>query len=370
MFRSPIQIDLDITHGCNLKCVHCSANAGKRLDNEMTTMEIMTLIDDIYSWGVMNITIAGGEPLLRNDCMDIVEYAVGKRGMLVTLVTNAILLTDTIIDRVSKCKGLQLVVSLDAPSQDKFDQIRVGNKNTFSDIWNKIDIISKTNISYSISYVATKINLTDFFVTYKKLNEIGVDRITLIKFVPVGRGDENKDLLMLDYDTWKDFILKLTKDKMIGKYKNIAISIACPNDLYVPLMENGYTEEQVEEIWGYVSPLKIDSYKEFRELGCHAGVTNLSIAANGDVYPCAIGVSYPGLCCGNIKKEKIEKIWFDSKLLNDLRNLKLKDISDICLDCNYKSICGGGCRIRGFVGNSKIDGADFECGIVLKKGED
>ena len=362
MFRAPIQIDLDITHGCNLQCIHCSADAGIKLKDEMTYEEIKDFIDEIYEWGVMNITIAGGEPLLRTDCLDILKYAISKRGMMVTLVTNGLLLTQEMIrDIAENCKGLQLVISLDAPNQQMYDVIRKGNHGTFEEVIEKIKMIALNEISYSVSYVVTKLNIGSFFDTYMSLNKLGIDKLTVIKFIPVGRGEQNRSILELDKEVWEKFVLYLTEEKKSGNYKNLALSVACPNDLYIPLMKVGYSEQDVEKIWNYVSPLKIDSYKEFRELGCHAGITNLSVSANGNVYPCAVGVSYEEMICGNIREGKIKDIWKFSKLLNYLRELKLKDLDSECIICNYKSICGGGCRIRAFVNKKKMNDKDLAC---------
>ena len=363
MFRCPVQVDIDITHACNLQCIHCSADAGKPLNNELKKEELFILIDKLYDWGVMNITLAGGEPLIRLDCLEILEYALQKRGMMVTLVTNGILLSDLMLEKMAKWhRGFQLLISLDASNQELYDQIRFGAKlNFYEYIIQKIEKASELEISYGVSYVLTKLNLNDFITTYENLNSKGINKFVLIKFIPVGRGMINRDKLELTYDEWKKIILHITYDKEKGQYEKMAVSVACPNDLYRPLMEEGYTEEEVETIWGYVTPLKVESYKKFRELGCHAGITNLSIGANGDVYPCAIGMTYEQLICGNIRKQSIDKIWEHSTVLKQLRDMNLNDIEGSCFECDYRKICGGGCRIRSFAKSGRLTTKDYAC---------
>ena len=83
----------NVTRRCNLKCVHCYAQATKDAEiNELTTQEGKTLIDDLAAFGAPVLLFSGGEPLVRKDLPDLAEYAVQK-GMRAVISTNGTLIT-------------------------------------------------------------------------------------------------------------------------------------------------------------------------------------------------------------------------------------------------------------------------------------
>src|SRR5271169_3127544 len=87
----PISVHLDITYRCNERCEHCYLDHDG--DGEMTTAEILHLLDQLAAAGVFFLTISGGEPLNRRDCFEIIEYARALR-FNVKLKTNAVLIRE------------------------------------------------------------------------------------------------------------------------------------------------------------------------------------------------------------------------------------------------------------------------------------
>ncbi|MGD9096805.1 MAG: radical SAM protein, partial [Desulfobacterales bacterium] len=83
----------NMTRRCNLKCVHCYAQAkDQAFDNELTTAEGKALIDDLARFGSPVMLFSGGEPLMRPDLPEMAEYAVSK-GMRAVISTNGTLIT-------------------------------------------------------------------------------------------------------------------------------------------------------------------------------------------------------------------------------------------------------------------------------------
>ena len=74
-FIKPLSASIIVTNKCNLRCIHCHLSSGTALENEMTTEEIFRVIDEAKDLGVKRLIISGGEPLVRNDIMSIIEYA-------------------------------------------------------------------------------------------------------------------------------------------------------------------------------------------------------------------------------------------------------------------------------------------------------
>ncbi len=79
--NAPICLTWEWTYACNLQCVHCLSSSGTRDPHELTTDEMKAIVDDLHDLGVFYVNIGGGEPMLRPDFFEVVEYCVraGRR---------------------------------------------------------------------------------------------------------------------------------------------------------------------------------------------------------------------------------------------------------------------------------------------------
>ena len=73
---APICLTWELTYACNLACVHCLSSSGRRDPDELTTAEAMSVVDQLAALQVFYVNMGGGEPMLRRDFFDIVEYSV------------------------------------------------------------------------------------------------------------------------------------------------------------------------------------------------------------------------------------------------------------------------------------------------------
>lgn len=99
--RVPYTGSIDLTHRCNLRCVHCyvgdqSVIAGSR-QRELETPEWLGVIDQAVEAGCMDLLITGGEPMLRSDFAEVYAHAK-NRGMILTVFTNATQVSPRILD--------------------------------------------------------------------------------------------------------------------------------------------------------------------------------------------------------------------------------------------------------------------------------
>lgn len=100
LLRVPVSGSIDLTHRCNLRCVHCyvspQSDRKELQKGEMETERLLSIIDEVADAGCLNLLITGGEPLIRKDFAEIYTHAKLK-GMLVTVFTNATMITDSIL---------------------------------------------------------------------------------------------------------------------------------------------------------------------------------------------------------------------------------------------------------------------------------
>ena len=86
--RIPLYVGLFVTPRCNLRCVYCFPDSPHRKhENEFSRQEIFNIVDDLYRMGTRYIVLLGGEPLLRDDVEEIIDYIARKR-IIIEVITN------------------------------------------------------------------------------------------------------------------------------------------------------------------------------------------------------------------------------------------------------------------------------------------
>lgn len=336
----------------------------------MNTDQIKAVLDQLDAVGVSDLSITGGEPLLRNDALEILKYAAQKEGFKLILNTNGLLVTEKIIGFLEEhCPHILVAVSLDGYNGETYSHLRRSRSRPdevlnreFNQVLVVLSKLAQSNLNIGVNYTVTRLTIDNFFPTYDLIRSLGVNNILAIKFFPYGAGRRYRDDLELSYDLWEKFMIEMTERKLKDPYYNgLQVSTTCPWEIYLPLLQN-YKPEIIEQVWKYNSPLKSELYRRNRSLGCHAGVTNCAISANGDVYPCGtISAKFPPFVCGNLKTQSFTEIWRNSPMLRALRALDVNEIEGHCVQCTLKQLCGGGCRARAFAQYLDLRAPDYLC---------
>jgi radical SAM protein with 4Fe4S-binding SPASM domain len=97
---------------------------------------------------------------------------------------------------------------------------------------------------------------------------------------------------------------------------------------------------------------------------CEAGCSVVSVAADGNVYPCA-GLHEDEFCAGNIREQPLENIWRESEVLTQFKSFSVLNIPE-CKDCKLKFICGGGCHVDRYYAYERLDAPTPECNVQQK----
>jgi radical SAM protein with 4Fe4S-binding SPASM domain len=124
--RVPLAGSLELTRRCNLRCVHCylgpQARVRRDRRNEMTTAQVLAILDQAIEAGCLNLLITGGEPLLRQDFADIYRHSK-LAGVDVTVFTNGTLVADRIIELFKDLPPRVVEVSLYGATADTYERI-------------------------------------------------------------------------------------------------------------------------------------------------------------------------------------------------------------------------------------------------------
>lgn len=171
----PLFVIFSVTNRCPSNCSYCSIPC--REHKELTTDEIKSLIDQIKKMGTQRLGIWGGEPLVRDDIGEIVDYALDK-GLYVTLDSNGYLLPE----KIEKLKRLpHLLLSLDGPEEahdanrepGSFKKVMKAVEAASAkkmNLWT-ITVLTKNNIGKeSLDYLLDLAEKYNFTTTYQLLH--------------------------------------------------------------------------------------------------------------------------------------------------------------------------------------------------------
>lgn len=344
VFEAPLLIVWNITKQCNLKCLHCYANAGPfKHKDELTLKEKLNVVDQFNDAGVTMLSFSGGEPLISPDFWKVAEYASSK-GIYTTIATNGTLLTKENVEKLKKIGIKYVEVSLDAPepkTHDRFRGVEGAWQRTVDGIKN---VVESGAFDTAIATTATKYNIGEIPQMIDLAIKLGVKKFIVFNFVPTGRGKdiiaqdlspkERNDLLNYLYDRWQEKKIDIFSTSPTYSQIGIERVLAGTGKTYSPThfasADYGETGIGLAEFIG----------------GCGAGRLYASLEDNGDVGPCV----FLPIKVGNIREQSFKDIWENSPVLRKLRNRDLYE--ENCRSCVFRNPCGG-CRARayGYFGN-------------------
>ena len=119
--RVPVEAMIELTYGCNLRCVHCY-NPTHQAKDELATAQITALIDQLAEAGCLRLEFTGGEIFTRRDLFEILAYAKGK-GFAVTLLTNATLITPERAGRIQALHPHRVEISIYGATQETYERV-------------------------------------------------------------------------------------------------------------------------------------------------------------------------------------------------------------------------------------------------------
>lgn len=324
------------TKTCNLKCRHCYMSSdSKKYQNELTTEEAKSFIDDLADFHVPVLLFSGGEPLIRPDFFELAEYAQQK-GVRPTLSTNGTLITREVARRIKDIGVGYVGISLDGLQDvnDKFRGVEGAFKRAMEGIQNCVAVGQRVGLRFTINHhnIQELDNIFDF------IERENINRVCFYHLVYSGRGTamKNQDVTAAESRRAMDIIIKRTKDfEDRGLEKEIlTVDNHCDGVyMYLKALAEG-NDEQAAQIKKYIS--------------MNGG--NRSGIAFGDVDP--FGYVHPDQFTqhhtfGNVRDRKFSEIWQDisNPIMAGLKDRKPL-LKGRCSKCRFLENCNGNFRTR------------------------
>lgn len=328
--RIPREIDIELTAKCNLRCKYCYFFENP--DNEyidLSTLEWTRFFEELGSIGIMEVTLAGGEPFFRSDLKEIIDSIVKNR-MRFSLLSNGGLITDDVaayIKNTGRCNKVQ--ISLDGSCAEINDKGR--GHGAFVGAIRGLEILRKHGINTPVRYTIHHFNVDDLENAAKLLLEdFGLPSFGTNSASYFGTCRKNADEIMLTHsDRIKamEILVELNK-----KYDGRIVAAAGPlaDVKHFNKMQKAFDENAPAFAKG----------GRLTACGCYSH--KLSIRCDGGITPCTM---LPNITLGYINKDKIIDVWQNSVALNELRQREKIELSSLeyCKGCDFTNYCTGNC---------------------------
>lgn len=326
----------NMTQRCNLKCVHCYAHAVEpsRHKDPISTDQAKAIIDDLAAFGAPVMLFSGGEPLVREDLVELAKYAT-SRGMRAVISTNGTLITKAKA-RELKGVGLSYVgISLDGAEEvhDRFRAVPGSYKMALKGVEN----CQAEGLKVGLRFTINKRNAAEIPHLFDLIEAMEVPRICFYHLVYSGRGSEliKEDLDHAETRAVVDLIMDRTRalhDKGLPKEVLTVDNHADgPHVYYRLLKENPGRAAEVMEL------LRMnEGNSSGRGIGC--------ISWDGSVHADQF---MRHITFGNVLERPFSEIWTDRniELLHKLKD-KRPHVKGRCAACRFLNICGGNFRAR------------------------
>ena len=323
---APICLTWELTYACNLQCVHCLSSSGQRDPRELTTAEAKRVLDELRDLQVFYINIGGGEPMIRRDFFELLDYSIAQ-GIGVKFSTNGAFIDFEKAQRLASMEYLDIQISLDGTDADTNDAVR--GDGSYGMARRAMDNLKAAGFGpFKISIVVTRHNV-DQLDEFKALADSYGAQLRVTRLRPSGRGA----------DTWHELHPTNAQQRQI----------------YDWLVAHGD------------NVLTGDSFFHLNALGedplpglnmCGAGRVVCLIDPIGDVYACPF-VIHDEFKAGSVRDEGgFANVWKHSDLFLELRE---PQSAGACSSCGSYDACQGGCMAAKFFTGLPLDGPDPEC---------
>jgi len=322
---APICLTWELTYACNLSCVHCLSSSGRRDPGELSTAECRALIDEFERMQVFYVNIGGGEPTVRPDFWDLVDYATGHH-VGVKFSTNGVNITDEAARRLAASDYVDVQISLDGATDDVNDKVR--GKGSYRTAVRAMQRLAAAGFQgFKLSVVVTRDNAGQLDAFQAIAERYGA-QLRLTRLRPSGRGA----------DVWDE----------------LHPTAAQQRTLYDWLLEHGervLTGDSFFHLAGYGESLPGLNL-------CGAGRVVCLIDPVGDVYACPFAI-HDAFLAGNVRHDGgFTSVWRSSELFAELRR---PSGGGACSACSAYDACRGGCMAAKFFTGLPLDGPDPEC---------
>ncbi len=342
------------TRTCNLKCEHCYAQSDAQRYDQLTTDEAKAMIDDLAAFGAPVLLFSGGEPCIRPDLLELMQYAK-DRGMRVVISTNGTLITPSLAKEFAKV-GLSYVgVSFDG-NEATHDAFR-GVAGSFQKALEGVRNAKAEGIKVGLRFTINKHNWREIDSMFDLMRRENINRACFYHLVYAGRGSE-----MIEEDLTHDETRQVVRHLMDltrawfdegGRPEILTVD----NHADAPFIYMELLKENPERAAEVMQLLRWNQ-------GNSTGNGIACVSWDGEVHADQF---WRHFSFGNVEERPFSEIWTDTSRTTPESELmyRLKDkrpwVKGRCHDCRWLDICGGNFRVRAEAATGDLWAEDPAC---------
>jgi|LSQX01.1.fsa_nt_gb radical SAM protein with 4Fe4S-binding SPASM domain len=327
------EIKIEVTQKCPLNCLHCSSESNISKTLELTESQVSSVIDEASELGVEEIVFSGGEPLIWSHLPEMIKKSHNYSIHGVVYTTGIPLINqDDLLNKLLAYGLKKTVVSIFGATASSHEFI-TRTSGSFSGTIRAIDAMVSKNIDVDIHFVAMSPNWKQLSNVISLAESLGVNKVSVLRFVPHGRGSMVKDLFNLN----KTELVNLRQEiiNCRSKYKTISIRLGSPFNI---LLIN-------------------------EDVDCLAAINRLIIGPDGKIFPCDAfkNVDYDEGKFSSLNDGSLTEIWDNSDYLKRIREDLSKGLGPKCRSCTVNAMCKGGCLAQKIIRNGNSSYPDPDC---------
>jgi radical SAM protein len=353
--QAPFTIAWEVTRACAYACVHCRANAQHQRDpRELSTAEAKQLIERLAEFGNHPILIfTGGDPMMRPDLFELIEYA-NQKGLRCSLTPTATALPT--LDRLNRARQAgvkRIALSLDAPQASIHDAFRqvAGSWQRTMDILQRAHAVG---LSVQVNTTVAKHNAHILEEMVPFIQEVGAVQWSLFFLVPTGRAMVEQMISPQDHERVFNWLYDLSKTAPFDikataapMYRRVAIERQ--------KLEGKSSEDNLFQGAGYQYQDGLNRPTK----GVNDGNGFLFISHIGEIQPSG----FLPITAGMVRSDDVIDVYRHHPLFRSLRNPD--GYKGVCGKCAYRYVCGGQ-RGRAFAISGDPLESDPACILVHK----
>lgn len=322
----PVEIGLPIGDKCNLNCIFCTERESNENYKNLSFEEFLKFAEPLNF--ASSIQIQGwGEPLINPDYEKIFDFIIKKfRGVCVSFSTNAILLNEKWIDKLTSNENIVINISLNASSKERYHQLM--GKDYFDKVINNIKLLIKVRTEkgssspfITASYVCMEQNISELPQFINLVADLGIKYVILRELMILRKENEKYALGNHSYKISRSLQQALEN----AKNRDVLLDTSSfPVSYYL----KGNNEEKVYSSHDFYPACAINYYSE-----CSNPWTSLEINTEGYVKTCC----YSDAIMGNIFEQSFSQIWNGETYRYYRKNVNTSNPPQDCARCIKKS---------------------------------
>jgi len=306
-------VSMELTERCNNNCIHCYINLPAEDEEvkkkEITFAEIKAIVDEAVRRGCLSWHLTGGEPLLREDFPDIYLY-VKRKGIRVTLFTNATLINAKIARLFKKYPPQDIEVSIYGLSQKTYEAV-TRNPGSFDTFRQGVNFLKENHLPFTLKTAAIPQNFQEI--------------------------EKMRDFAKSLTEQHLGLVLKLNLGSRFdgGSKRNLIKRLRLPPEKVIEVLKQG--EERYQKDMERFCQKFLGAPTDDRLFVCGAGVDGCHIDAYNNFQLCML-LRHPD-CVYSLREGSFKEAW--EKFVPRVREIRVnnKKYQEKCQRCFLKSLC-------------------------------